>query len=112
MKGWFCIYECSEGKWLMSNQWWSMDLAVHAEHLPTKWDVVLTTITGPDWSTKPDIQLRAIDYRNIVIADTDHETNPYNILRFETLQQAENHLLTAGFHTGDGKYYTIRKIYF
>lgn len=112
MKGWFCIYECSEGKWLMDNQWWSQDLALHTEYTATRWDAVLTTVTEPDWSTKPDIQLRPTDYRDIAIVDKNHKTNPYSILRFETLQQAEEYLLTNSFNLYDGKYYTIRKIYF
>ena len=34
MKGWFCIYECSENKWLMDGVWWQPDYATIT--LPTK----------------------------------------------------------------------------
>ena len=111
MKGWYCIYECSEGKWLMQNQWWSHDWAMHTESLPTKWDVVLTTITEPNWSTKPLIQMRGNDYKDIVIMDTNHKTSPYSILRFETMGEAEAHLVSNPFSTDNGKFYSIRKIY-
>ena len=113
MKGWYCIYECSEGKWLMDNQWWSADLALHTEYTATRWEAdVLIPTYGMNGNDKPQIILRGNDYKDIAIVDKNHKTNPYNILRFETMDEAERHLLTAGFSTYDGKYYSIRKIYF
>ena len=111
MKGWYCIYECSEGKWLMDNQWWSADEALHTEYLPTKWeaDVLITNYGMED---KPQIILRGNDYKDIAIVDKNHKTNPHSILRFETLQRAEEYLLTNSFELYGGKYYSIRKIYF
>lgn len=113
MKGWYCIYECSEGKWLMDNQWWSMDLAIHTEQLPTRWEAdVLIPNYGMNGNDKPQIILRGNDYKHIAVMDKDHKTNPYSILRFETMEAAENHLLNAGFSINGGLYYSIRKIYF
>lgn len=113
MKGWYCIYECSEGKWLMDNQWWSTDLALHTEHLPTKWEAhIETQINSIDLERTTHIRTIGNDYKNIAIVDINHKTNPYSIKRFETIKEAENHLMMSGFDLNNGKYYSIRKIYF
>ena len=113
MKGWFCIYECSEGKWLMDNQWWSKDLALHTEHLPTMWEGHLETIYNAYGKDEPKTFVRMMgnSYKDIAILDTNHKTNPYSILKFETMDKAEQHLVTSGFDLSNGKYYSIRKIY-
>ena len=113
MKGWYCIYECSENKWLMDSQWWSKDIQSHTENLPTKWEAdIFVPNYGMDGNDRPKILLRGMDYKNIQIMDTSQKTNPYSILRFETLQKAEEFLLTNPFDTNNGQYYSIRKIYF
>ena len=112
MKGWYCIYECSEGKWLMDTQWWSSDLALHTESLPTRWEAdVLIPNYGMHGADKPQILLRGNDYKDIAVMDKNHKTNPYSILKFETMDKAELHLVTSGFDLSNGKYYSIRKIY-
>lgn len=113
MKSWYCIYECSEGKWLMDNQWWSSDLGLHTEYLPTMWEGEIQTNINPiDGERSTHVRMMGNSFKDIAVVDTNHKTNPYSILRFETLQQAEIHLLDRGFDCTNGKYYTIRKIYF
>lgn len=114
MKGWYCIYECSEGKWLMDNQWWSNDLAIHSEYLPMRWEAHIETIYNPFEGDQPKtfVRMTGNDYKDIAILDKNHKTNPYSILKFETMNEAEYHLLTKSFDLNNGKYYSIRKIYF
>jgi len=109
MKGWFCIYECSENKWLMDGVWWQPDYATIT--LPTKIELNEHWLTDNNGEYKKDYMLYRNEYRNLLLKG-DGKTNPHSIMKFETIGEAENYILNSGLNVSNGEFYSIRKIYF
>jgi hypothetical protein len=107
MKGWYCIYECSNNQWLMQGSWWQLDREYKTISMPTQFDI--TKYQLPD-GTK-DYMLGKYDNKNFLTLG-EGKINPWSILKFETIKEAEQFLQNGGFSLTDGRFYTIRKIYF
>lgn len=110
MKGYYCIYECSQNKWLLNDFGdWGMDRNYHTISIGSKHAIQVSQNYGytPNGGTQVDI----IDTeQTAVLADFGNRMNPESIKKFETLSEAENYLTT--FTSENGQFYSIRKIYF
>lgn len=107
MTGYYVIYNHASNSWYMSGRYWQMDRDYHTTNMPTKLKL------DDWWTTDGDKQfiLHQTDYQNVV-CETNTKVNPHNIMRFATLKEAEDFLLSAQIiPTGGVDYYTIRKIY-
>lgn len=108
MNGWYCIFECSTNEWLMADNTFMADRFFLKTPLPTRFDVV--THVNPDGSLKQDIV--STQYNEVITMVGDAGLDKRKIKRFLTMNDAENHLLTAGLLTTGNEFYSIRKIYF
>lgn len=107
MKGYFCIYECSQNKWLMDGHWWQLDRDFTPVHMATQTN--LTDYKNSDGDTK--YQISQTNYKDVVTVG-NNIIRPYSIKRFDTMTEAEEYLTERAFPTSMGEFYSIRKIYF
>lgn len=109
MKGWYCIYECSNNQWLMEGNGWKNDRDFYIQNIGTKHAIQI----NQSYNYNPNLpQIEVIDTQSVsVLTDGGYKVNPDSILKFETLAEAESYLLSM-FATDSGQFYSIRKIYF
>ena len=109
MKGYYCIYECSQNKWLYDGIMWVNDRDLHQMSIGTKHAIQISQ----SYNYNPNLpQIEIIDTQSVsVLVDGGMRVNPDQIMKFETLTQAEEYLLKT-FSSAQGYFYSIRKIYF
>lgn len=107
MKGKFCIYECSQNKWLMFNNSWENDRDYRNELIPT----YHTLRKFVNQRLETEYELMSTNYRNVVVCDMGQVNKNY-LLTFDTMREAEEFLLKTALSTDNGQFYSIRKVYF
>ena len=109
MKGWYCIYECSNNQWLMDGTGWKYDRDYYPHTIGIKHAIQI----NQSYNYNPNLpQVEIIDTQSIpVLTDAGNKVNPQHIMKFETIVEAENYLMSM-FATDSGQFYSIRKIYF
>ncbi len=108
MKGWYCIYECSKNQWLMEGSVWGLDRDYYTQMVGTKHAIQ----TSQSYGYNPNLpQIEVIDIQSVpVLTDGGMKIDPNQIMKFETMGEAESYLNT--FSSASGHFYSIRKIYF
>jgi hypothetical protein len=107
MKGWYCIYECSQNQWLLENGYWMNDRDYYKKPIGAKHAIITTNGYNPNLP-----QIEIIDTETtLVLIDNGAVIDPNQIMKFETIVAAEEFLLKT-FSMGNGQFYSIRKIYF
>lgn len=90
----------------MEGNWWQLDREFIPFSLPTTIDLTKTTTNGVT-----DYIMSKYNNKNLITLG-EGKINPWSVLKRETLKEAENFLLSGGFSTSNGEFYSIRKIYF
>ena len=106
-KGYYCIYECSENKWLMKNEWWANDRDLLSVRIPVEYK--LSSYRTGDGEM--EYQLNHSNYRDVALMSADYKVDKLQLFKFETMQKAEDWLIYSPLTTDNGKFYSIRKIY-
>ena len=106
-KGYYCIYECSENKWLMKNEWWANDRDLLSVRIPVEYK--LSSYRGGDGEM--EYQLNHNNFRDVALMSADYKVDKLQLFKFETMQKAEDWLIYSPLTTDNGKFYSIRKIY-
>jgi hypothetical protein len=109
MKGWYCIYECSQNQWLMEGIGWKYDRDYFPITIGTKHAIQISQ----SYNYNPNLpQVEIIDTQSTaVLTDAGNKVNPQQIMKFETMAEAENYLASM-FTSDSGQFYSIRKIYY
>jgi hypothetical protein len=109
MKGWYCLYECSKNQWLTNNSYWLNDRDYYSQMVGTKHAIQTTS----NYSYNPNLpQIEVIDVQSLpVLTEGANKVNPNDLMRFETITEAEEYLV-KNFSADNGEFYSIRKIYF
>ena len=109
MKGYYCIYECSTNRWLYEGIFWRNDRDYYPHTIGAKHAIQI----NQSYNYNPNLpQVEIIDTQTIsVLTDTGNRVNPQEIMKFETMVEAEEYLLEK-FTSANGQFYSIRKIYF
>ena len=106
-KGYYCIYECSENKWLMKNEWWANDRDLLSVRIPVEYK--LSSYRTGDGEM--EYQLNHNNFRDVALMSPDYKVDKLQLFKFETMQKAEDWLIYSPLTTDNGKFYSIRKIY-
>lgn len=106
-KGYYCIYECSENRWLMKNEWWANDRDLLSVRIPIEYK--LSSYRGGDGEM--EYQLNHNNFRDVALMSPDYKVDKFQLLKFETMHHAEDWLIHSPLTTDNGKFYSIRKIY-
>lgn len=108
MKGWYCIYECYNNQWLYEGIFWRSDRDYYPHTIGTKHAIQ----TNQSYSYNPNLpQIEIIDTQSVsVLADGGNRVNSNEVMKFETMVEAEDYLLKM-FTSTNGQFYSIRKIY-
>ena len=109
MKGYYAIYECSKNQWLYHGIQWVNDRDYHTKNIGTKHAIQISQ----GYSYNPNLpQIEVIDTQSeSVLVDYGNKVNPHQIMRFETMSEAETYLMNT-FSSDNEQFYSIRKIYF
>jgi hypothetical protein len=109
MKGYFAIYECSQNQWLMEGIGWRYDRDYYTQMVGTKHAIQISQ----SYTYNPNLpQVEIIDTQSIaVLTDGGNKIDSNQIMKFETMIEAEEYLLKT-FSSDSGQFYSIRKIYF
>ena len=108
VRGWYCIYECSENKWLMQNQWWANDRDLLSIRIPVEYKLSMF----PMGDGEKEYQLYHNKYTDIAAMSPDYKVSRSQLVKFETMRDAEDWLLSSPLSTNNGQFYSIRKVYF
>jgi hypothetical protein len=93
----------------MTDGSWQDDRWFVVNQIPTHFDI--NSCVNSDGSIKH--QLISTQFKDVITIAGATIANKSDIKAFTTLNDAENHLLTAGFPVTTGnEFYSIRKIYF
>jgi hypothetical protein len=109
MKGYFAIYECSKNQWLYDERMWVNDRDYYTQMVGTKHAIQI----NQSYNYNPNLpQVEVIDTQSIsVLTDGGVRIDANQIMKFETMSEAETYLLNT-FSSAQGYFYSIRKIYF
>lgn len=109
MKGYYCIYECSRNEWLMDGIGWVKDRDYLPKNIGTKHAIQI----NQSYNYNPNLpQVEIIDTQSeSVLVDYGNKVSSAQIKKFQTMAEAEEHLLTT-YSSDNGQFYSIRKIYF
>lgn len=109
MKGWYCIYECKDNQWLYEGIFWRSDRDYYPHTIGIKHAIQVSQ----NYNYNPNLpQIEIIDTQSIpVLTEGGNIVNPTEIMKFETMVEAEEYLLKT-FSSASGQFYSIRKIYF
>lgn len=109
MKGWYCIYECKDNQWLYEGIFWRSDRDYYPHTIGTKHAIQISQ----SYNYNPNLpQIEVVDTQTIsVLTEGGNIVNPAEIMKFETMVEAEEYLLKT-FSSASGQFYSIRKIYF
>lgn len=88
----------------MENLWWALDRDLSTKNMATEWRLEQFN-GGTNWN------IFGNDYRNVIFTNTEYKVSPYNLYLFDSMDKAEQYLLSTGFSTSNGEFYSIRKIY-
>lgn len=110
MKGWYCIYECSSNQWLYEGILWVNDRDFYPHTIGIKHAIQI----NQSYNYNPNLpQVEIIDTQSIpVLTEGGGRVDRDLIMKFETIQEAEDFLLSNGVSVSNGEFYSIRKIYF
>lgn len=109
MKGYFCIYECSKNQWLFDGIYWQNDRDFYKQSIGTKHAIQI----NQSYNYNPNLpQVEVIDTQSVeLLTEGNTIVSPLSIMKFETMQEAEEYLLEK-FTSANEQFYSIRKIYF
>jgi hypothetical protein len=109
MKGYFAIYECSKNQWLYEGSQWVNDRDYCERMIGTKHAIQI----NQSYNYNPNLpQVEVIDtQQDVVLISGPNKVSPQQIMKFETMNEAEDYLLKT-FYPASGQFYSIRKIYF
>jgi hypothetical protein len=109
MKGWYCIYECSNNQWLYEGIFWRSDRDYYPHTIGSKHAIQV----NQSYNYNPNLPtVEIIDMQTIsVLVDGGNRVNVNEIMKFETMVEAEEYLIKT-FSSNSGQFYSIRKIYF
>ena len=109
MKGWHCIYECKNNQWLLDGIGWKYDRDYYPHMIGTKHAIQI----NQSYNYNPNLpQVEIVDTQHVnVLTDSGDRVDTSQIMKFETMIEAEEYLL-AKFTSSSGQFYSIRKIYF
>jgi hypothetical protein len=105
--GYYCIYECSENKWLMKNEWWANDRDLLSVKIPVEYKLN----SYPTGDGEKEYQLIHNNYRDVALMSSDYKVDKFQLIKFETMREAEDWLVSSPLTTNNGQFYSIRKIY-
>jgi hypothetical protein len=105
MKGFYVIYSHSQDAWWAEGRYWHKQKEYVTKSIPMGYTISVGTSVG-------GATANATNYENIVTDISNVTFNPYNIKRFDTLNEAETYLLNGNFYMNSSTdFVTIRKIY-
>lgn len=109
MKGYYAIYECSKNQWLYDGIQWVNDRDYYERMIGTKHAIQI----NQSYNYNPNLpQVEVIDtQQDVVLTLGQNKVEPIQIMKFETMGEAEEFLLKT-FSSAGGQFYSIRKIYF
>lgn len=109
MKGYYCIYECLNNQWLYEGIMWVNDRDYYERTIGTKHAIQI----NQSYNYNPNLpQIEVIDtQQDVVLTTGPHKVSSEQIMKFETIVEAEKFLMET-FSSSNGRFYTIRKIYF
>ncbi len=109
MKGYYAIYECYQNQWLYEGIMWVNDRDFYERTIGTKHAIQI----NQSYNYNPNLpQIEVIDTQSeAVLVDYGNKVNPEQIMKFETMSEAEDFLLKT-FSSNNEQFYSIRKIYF
>jgi hypothetical protein len=105
--GYYCIYECSENRWLMKNEWWANDRDLLSVKIPVEYKLN----SYPTGDGEKEYQLIHNNYRDVALMSSDYKVDKFQLVKFETMREAEDWLVSSPLTTNNGQFYSIRKIY-
>lgn len=88
---------------------WRLDRDYYMQSIGSKHAIQTST----NYSYNPNVpQIEIIDTQSVsVLVDGGMKVNPNQLMKFETMGEAEDYLLNK-FSSAQGYFYSIRKIYF
>jgi hypothetical protein len=105
MKGYYAIYSHSQYAWWAEGHYWHKQKEYVTKSIPMGYTISVGTSVG-------GATANATNYENVVTDISNATFNPYNIKRFDTLNEAETYLLNGNFYMNSSTdFVTIRKIY-
>ena len=109
MKGYFAIYECSKNQWLYNGIMWVNDRDYYTQPIGVKHAITM----NQSYNYNPNLpQVEIIDTQSeTVLTDYGNKVSPQEIMKFETMNEAETYLMNT-FSSDNAQFYSIRKIYF
>lgn len=108
MKGWYCIYECSDNQWLLEGIGWIRDRDYYLQTIGTKHAITINQSYNYN-PNLPQVEITDTQTAN-VLTEGGSKVNPQMIMKFETIAEAEDFLI-SNFSVTNGQFYSIRKIY-
>jgi hypothetical protein len=109
MKGYYCIYECSKNQWLYDGIQWVNDRDYYEKTIGTRHAITI----NQSYNYNPNLpQVEIIDtHHDNVLTIGSNKVSPEEIMKFETMSEAEDFLLKT-FSSASGQFYSIRKVYY
>lgn len=108
MKGWYCIYECSQNRWFMKNRWWANDRDLLSIRIPVEYRLN----SYPTGDGEKEYQLNHNKYTDVAAMSPEYKIDRNQLEKFETMKEAEEWLLSNPLSTEKGQFFSIRKVYF
>ncbi len=109
MQGYYCIYECSKNQWLYDGIKWVNDRDYYEKTIGTRHAITI----NQSYNYNPNLpQVEIIDtHHDNVLTIGSNKVSPEEIMKFETMSEAEDFLLKT-FSSASGQFYSIRKVYY
>lgn len=106
MRPYFCIYEGKYDQWVYNDGKLINHLDIDSLSIPSDYTLNSVVLTNT-----LQLELRPGNY-NWMISEIGHYVESEKIMKFETIQEAEDYLLVKGtLPTDNGEFYSIRRIY-
>ena len=106
MRGFYVIYSHGRNAWYTNGGNWWRETDYITKQIPTAFAITLGNQVG-------GASASAMQYENVVVENSKLPVEPFEIKKFNTLNEAETYLLSGSVVLQNGKdFVTIRKIYY
>lgn len=110
MKAYYTIYECSRNEWLMNGGYWLRDGGYSVESIGVKHDIQIQHSYHPN-DTNPIINVVDREWRPLLVDNPNEIPNPHSIMKWNSMSEAEDYLMSGVLIPTNGRFYSIRKIW-
>jgi hypothetical protein len=91
----------------MKNEWWANDRDLLSVKIPVEYKLN----SYPTGDGEKEYQLIHNNYRDVALMSSDYKVDKFQLIKFETMREAEDWLVSSPLTTNNGQFYSIRKIY-